>query len=87
MWAITKNSHLAFSLLSFLERRKVVSVTISQENRRTSTLSAAMHEKHARKSTLSKALYLHPESDVDLTTWTTISMNITDEKDIMDAES
>ncbi len=87
MWAMTKNSHLAFSLSPFFERRKVTRVTISQDSRRTSAVSAAMQEKHARNRVLSRALYLQPESDVDFTTWTTMSMNITEEKEIIVAES
>ena len=87
MWAITKNNHLAFSLFSPFERRKVVSVIISQVSNSISTLSAAIQEKHARKRALSKALYLQPESDTDLTTCITISKNITEDKDIIEAVS
>lgn len=87
MWAITKNSHLALSLFSPLERRKVVRVIISQVNKRTNTLSADIQEKHARKRAFSNALYLQPESDMDLTTCTTISIKITEDTEIIAAVS
>ncbi len=86
MWAMTKNVHLARSLLPFFDNKNVARVIISQDNKRTRTLSAAMHEKTARNRAFSSPLYLQPESEVDFTTCTTMSMNITDEKDIMTAE-
>ena len=82
-WAIRKKSQRSCSLPLPLPNRKVVIVMSSQPINRRRTLSADMHAMTAMKSMLSSIQYLQPESDMDLTTWTTSTRNTIAETDIM----
>ena len=63
---MTKNNHLAFSLLPLFAIMNVVNVTNSHDSNKAITLSAAIQVKHAKNKTFNNPPYLESETVVDL---------------------